>query len=80
VNVPAGEGDLHRLSESELAERLRGVDYQYALATEFSEVDDQLAGFRLSDALLYALAGLLIAEQLFAVAVSYHPAAPRRAA
>jgi hypothetical protein len=79
VNVPPGEGDLHRVSEESIAERLRGVDFQFAKASDFSAADDQLAGFRLSDALLYTLAGLLIAEQLFAVATSYHPAPLRRA-
>jgi hypothetical protein len=73
VNVEPGEGDLHLLAESELAERLRGIDYQYARASDFASADDQLAGFRLSDGLLYALAALLILEQLVAVAASYHP-------
>lgn len=80
VNVPSGEGRLAILPQSELAERLRGVDYRYSLASEFSETDDELAGYRLGDALLYLLAALLIAEQLFAVSASYHPAAARSAA
>jgi hypothetical protein len=79
INVPIGEGRLALLNRSELAERLRGVDYRYSLATEFSETDDELAGYRLGDALLYLLAGLLIFEQLFAVSASYHPAAARSA-
>ncbi|HEX6961770.1 MAG TPA: CARDB domain-containing protein, partial [Lacipirellula sp.] len=80
VNVAPGEGELDLLEQAELAERLRGVDYEFSLASEFSEAQEELAGVRLSDALLYALAGVLIAEQLFAVAVSYHPGAERRAA
>ena len=80
VNVAPGEGDLHLLDESDLAERLRGVDYEFALASQFASADDQLAGFRLSDALLYALAALLLVEQLFAVATSYHPTSARAAA
>jgi hypothetical protein len=80
VNVPAGEGRLDLLSRSELADRLRGVDYEYALASELSDAEEDLAGFKLSDALLYVLAGVLIVEQLFAVSASYHPTAPRRAA
>ena len=80
VNVPIGEGQLALVDRQEIAERLRGVDYRYSLATEFSETDDELAGYRLGDALLYLLAGLLIAEQLFAVSASYHPAAARSAA
>jgi hypothetical protein len=80
VNVAPGEGELDILDEQELAERLRGVDYQYSLASEFSESADDLAGFRLGDALLYTLAGVLIIEQLFAVSASYHPGAERRTA
>lgn len=80
VNVAPGEGDLHLLTQEELAERLRGVDYQFSLASEFSESADDLAGFRLGDALLYTLAGILIIEQLFAVSASYHPGPERRAA
>jgi hypothetical protein len=80
VNVAPGEGELNILEEAELAERLRGIDYQYSLASEFSESADELAGFRLGDALLYTLAGVLIIEQLFAVSASYHPGAQRRTA
>jgi len=80
VNVPAGEGRLDLLEREELAERLRGVDYQYTLASEFSDTQDDLAGFKLGDALLYLLAGVLIVEQLFAVSASYHSGAERRAA
>jgi hypothetical protein len=80
VNVPAGEGRLKFISREELAERLRGIDFQYSLASEFSETAQELAGIKLSDALLYALAAVLIIEQLFAVSASYHPASKRRAA
>jgi hypothetical protein len=80
VNVAPQEGDLALLTQEELAERLRGVDYQFSFASEFSETQDELSGFRLADALLYTLAGVLIIEQLFAVSASYHPGAQRRAA
>jgi hypothetical protein len=80
VNVPVGEGDLHLLPREELAERLRGVDYEYSLASQFTEADDQLAGSRLGDSLLYALIAALVAEQLLAVSASYHPVATRKAA
>ena len=80
VNVPNGEGRLALIDREEIAKRLRGVEYRYSLATDFSETDDELAGYRLGDALLYLLAGLLIVEQLFAVSASYHPAAARSAA
>jgi hypothetical protein len=80
VNVAPEEGDLALLTQEELAERLRGVDYQYSLASAFTETQDELSGFRLADALLYTLAGVLIIEQLIAVSASYHPTAQRRAA
>ena len=80
VNVPVGEGDLHHLDQAGLAERLRGVDYEFALASALTESEDQFAGVRLADALLYTLAGLLVAEQLVAVAASYHPGVGRKAA
>jgi hypothetical protein len=80
VNVAPDEGELDLLDQQGLAERLRGVDYQFSLASEFSETQDELAGFKLSNALLYTLAGVLIVEQLFAVSASYHPGAERRSA
>ncbi|RIK83601.1 MAG: hypothetical protein DCC67_05780 [Planctomycetota bacterium] len=80
VNVPVGEGRLQIADREALAEALRGIDYQYALASEFDEAHDDLAGFRLADTLLYMLAGALIIEQLVAVSASYHPAGGRRSA
>jgi hypothetical protein len=80
VTVPAGEGRLKFISRDELADRLPGIDYQYSLASEFSDTAQDLAGVKLADALLYTLAGVLILEQLFAVSASYHPSSPRRAA
>jgi hypothetical protein len=80
VNVPVGEGRLKLVPRDELNERLKGIDYQYTLASEFSDSAEELAGVKLSDALLYTLAGVLIIEQLFAVAASYHPSPSRRAA
>jgi hypothetical protein len=79
VNVPPAEGDLHLVSREELAARLPGIDYEYSLASQFTESDDRLEGSRLADAMLYALLAALVAEQLLAVSASYHPAGPRRA-
>jgi hypothetical protein len=80
VNVAAGEGDLDLLSEAEISERLRGIDFQFSRASDFTAASDELTGFRLSDALLYTLAGVLVIEQLFAVSASYHPAQRRSVA
>ncbi len=73
VNVPTGEGDLHRLDREALAEHLRGIDYEFSLASQFSETEDQLAGTHLGDALLYLLIAALVSEQLLAYSASYHP-------
>jgi len=72
VNVPAGEGDLHHLDRDGLAERLKGIDYEFSLATQMNASDDQLAGFRLSDTLLYLLLAVLVVEQWLAYRTSYH--------
>lgn len=72
VNVRPDEGDLHMLGRVFLAQRLAGIDYEYALASQMSGTSDQLAGFQLSDTLLYLLAAVLIGEQLLAVRASYH--------
>ena len=80
VNVPAAEGDLHLLRREELTERLRGVDYEYSLASQFTDSDDRLEGSRIGDALLYALIAALVGEQLLAASASYHVSAQRKAA
>lgn len=72
VNVAPGEGDLHLVGREQLAQRLPGLDYQYALASQMSGSSDQLAGFQLSDTLLYLLAAALICEQWLAYRTSYH--------
>jgi hypothetical protein len=80
VNVSPTEGNLHLATQQDLAERLKGVDYEYSRASQFSEAEDQLAGWKLSDAFLYLLIGALVAEQLLAVSASYHPSAKGGAA
>jgi hypothetical protein len=72
VNVAPGEGDLHFVDREQLAQRLPGLDYQYALASQMSVGGDQLAGFQLSDTLLYLLAAALVCEQWLACRASYH--------
>jgi hypothetical protein len=80
LNVDPEEGDLKTLTGSDLASRLDGVRYQYALASAFQYSADELAGFNLAEPLLYLLILLLIGEQLLAAAVSYHPSSPPSAA
>jgi hypothetical protein len=79
VNVEAEEGDLGTLAGPELAQRLRGVDYEYHRAAMFEYSADQLAGYNLSRPLLYLLVLLLVGEQLLAWSAGYHPSPRERA-
>jgi hypothetical protein len=72
-NVEAEEGDLKTLAGSELAERLAGVEYEYQQAAAFEHAAEQLAGYDVSEPLLYLLALLLVGEQILAWSASYHP-------
>jgi hypothetical protein len=72
MNVPTGEGDLRAMNRQEIAKYLKGIDYHFSLASEISASNNQLAGYRLSDALLVALIVLLVAEQLLSYWASYH--------
>jgi len=72
-NVDAEEGDLACVGGPHLAERLKGVDYQYEPAALFQYAGEELAGYNMSEPLLYALALLLIGEQVLAWSASYHP-------
>ena len=78
VNVVAGEGDLEFLSRAQLADQLKGVDYEYSLATKIAMQDVELAGFNMSDSLLYLLAVVLLLEQWIAFRASYHQGAGMR--
>ena len=78
-NVEAEEGDLTALAGPDLAERLEGVDYEYHQATMFRYAADELAGYNLSQPLLYLLVLLLVGEQLLAWSAGYHPS-PRKLA
>jgi hypothetical protein len=79
-NVEAEEGDLARLAGPDLAERLEGVPYEYQQAASFEYAAEELAGFNLSEPLLFALVLFLIGEQVLAWSASYHPARRRPAA
>ena len=78
--MPTGEGDLHLAPRAELDQQLRGIDYEFSLASQFSDSAEELAGSRLGDALLYTLIVALVCEQLLAYSASYHPAAAARKA
>ncbi len=78
-NVEAEEGDLKTLAGPEIAERLEGVDYEYHQAAMFRYAADELAGYNLSQPLLYLLVLLLVGEQVLAWSAGYHPSPRKRA-
>jgi len=77
VNVDPAEGDLSAIDGSQLAARLEGVKYKYMQSSAFRSTAEELAGYNLSDALLYGLILLLVGEQILAWSASYHPAKRR---
>jgi len=78
LNVEAEEGDLRKLGSVELAERLKGVRYEYDEAAMFEYAAEGLTGYNMSEPLLYFLALLLIGEQILAWSASYHPRTAER--
>jgi hypothetical protein len=72
VNVPAGEGDLALTPNTDIARQLAGIDYQTHDAKDMALNAQQLAGFQMGDALLFALIVILLLEQLLAYLASYH--------
>lgn len=76
-NVNSAEGDLTITSQSQLADSLKGLNYEYAQASLFQSSANELAGYDLSEIVLYILVLLLLAEQILAWSASYHPAKSR---
>ena len=74
-NVAPEEGDLRQLDGPQLAARLDGIRYEFHQAGDINYAPRQLAGFNLSESLLYALIAILLGEQILAYACSYHPSA-----
>ncbi len=79
VNVSAVEGDLRRVDREQLAERLEGIDYQYALAWQMQANTSALAGFQLQDTLLYLLVLLLLIEPWLAYQAGCYPSPAKSA-
>ncbi|MEN6459245.1 MAG: BatA domain-containing protein [Thermoguttaceae bacterium] len=73
VNVDPLEGDLTTLDNQPLASRLQGIKYRFQRAAAFQVASAEMAGSNLSDAILYGLVLLLIAEQILARSASCHP-------
>jgi hypothetical protein len=74
MNVDPEEGNLATVDGKQLASGLEGVKYQYEQASLFQSTASDLAGYNLSEAILYMLILLLIGEQILAWSASYHPA------
>jgi hypothetical protein len=72
VNVPTGEGDLSIVHRDELSRHLAGVEYQLHDASDMTMDSQQLAGFRMGDALLGFLVAILLIEQVLGYWSSYH--------
>jgi hypothetical protein len=77
VNVDAAEGDLTAMNAQQLAARLEGLKYRYEQAEAFQSTVGEPDVYNLSEALLYGLIVLLVAEQILAWSASYHPAQRR---
>lgn len=77
VNVDAGEGRLARIGRDRLAESLPGVGFTFEQAASFGSEPHTAAGTSLLRPLLFALAVVLVAEQVVALLAGYHPASRR---
>jgi hypothetical protein len=72
-NVDPAEGNLATVGGAQLADKLKGIRFEYRQADDFHMSVQNLAGKSLSQWFLYALVGLLLGEQWLAYATSYHP-------
>ncbi len=80
VNVDSAEGDLNTVSGPQLAMRLGDVKYNYVQASAFQYTVSDMAGYNVSQWLLYLLVAMLIGEQILAFMTSYHPPARQKPA
>ena len=78
-NVEAAEGELARIAESELRERLPGVKFFYRTADRIQPAESDAESSVVSTAILYLLVALLLGEQALAYSASYHPPRTARA-
>ncbi len=74
-NVAPQEGNLKKLDSAQLASVLNPLRYLYHRSGDINYNPQQLAGFNLSESLLYALVVVLLVEQALAYVCSYHPPA-----
>ena len=78
-NVNSTEGNLAEIGQNLLADRLKGLKYEYEPASMFQSTTNELAGYDLSEMVLYLLIILLLSEQILAWSAGYHPIASRSA-
>ena len=74
-NVAPDEGNLKKLDSRQLATVLGPIRHEYHRSGDINYNPQQLAGFNLSDSLLYLLIVVLLVEQVLAYVCSYHPPA-----
>lgn len=72
INVPAKEGDLHKVTANEIKEGLQEVDYKLFKSSDFERRSIQQEGSIVSDTFLYILIFILVAEQFLAYLLSFH--------
>lgn len=72
-NVDAVEGELTRIDEAGLRERLPGVKFYFRQADRISPAESDAASSTFSTWILYALVAMLLGEQALAYSASYHP-------
>ncbi len=74
-NVVPEEGNLQRLDQPQLVERLGNLKFEYREAHDQDYQSQQLAGVNLGDDLMMLLIAVLLCEQVLAYLLSYHPKA-----
>ncbi len=71
-NVSAAEGNLDRVKQAELEQKLPGINFTFRTADAVSEAGLNSSQASHSTLLMCLLAALLLAEQLLAYSASYH--------
>jgi hypothetical protein len=73
-NVQPEEGDLTRVSSTDLLTKLDPLKVSYHEADQFQQEEGSASGYNLSHIVMGLLVCLLVGEQLLAYSASYHPA------
>lgn len=73
-NVEPEEGDLTRVTATDLLAKLDPIKVAYHEAEQFEQDESSASGYNLSHIVMGLLVCLLVGEQLLAYSASYHPA------